>query len=635
MQRNTPISYLRTISSCPETKTIEEILSIIKNGSFELYNGMSLKDSIEEIRASNKGRRKKLKKGLPYFIPTVLLFDENILREDSIISGAVQFDVDLKDNEKINFDELKNDIIKIPEVIYAFTSPSGGLKFAIKTDFQKNKNDDAETLKAKYKQAYEVCKEYVSSFVNIKYDDSMKALKFPCFLSYDKEAYFNPACLVLEVNSDCIYEKPEEFNLSYDTNITTEQVEELLSYIPKDFDYDERLPINYAVFSSIGKAGVSILFNHWITDDRTKLKKDLISQSEEKKPLANLGFLIKTAVEYGYKVTTGTKRRYLEPKNSSHKFQPLLTTNEAKDKLEEIVNNFFQSKKSVFINISTGTGKTEEVLKILRNIPSNKNVLYLVESHELAEEIKERFYKIEVKNKLGINSSIVHIKGRNKTCERSDIADKYNKANMSIPSLQCEEGCPHKCKCNYSFQFAKKANIRLMTHNEFMNEKSIWSSGYDPLTNSPKKKGWKADYIIIDEDYFQFQNYHEKLDNEYDGIRNIINHIANKTLGKSKAIGSAEFFLEAVKEHESDILADFQRMNSNKPNKITFKNTDDYIRQTKKQSGKRQSEILKLLNLYVLTSDKKFLNSIWFENNKLKHSRLKSVADHYKDIPTF
>ena len=80
--------------------------------------------------------------------------EENLIMT-LFLQGLVQFDIDKKDNEELEFHDLKRKIAELPFVIYAFISPSGGLKFAVKTDFAKNDGDNQKSIKIRYKQAYQ------------------------------------------------------------------------------------------------------------------------------------------------------------------------------------------------------------------------------------------------------------------------------------------------------------------------------------------------------------------------------------------------------------------------------------------------------------------------------------------------
>jgi len=129
--------------------TLDDIIDIIKSDQLkDLTNTIRNETDITTI--------KELKRGLPLFFPTIQCFDKNKLSDTNVPTGIIQFDVDLKDNLETDFDILKAEITSIPEVIYAFTSPQGGLKLGVLTDFHKHDGEDLSVMKDRYKKAYDI-----------------------------------------------------------------------------------------------------------------------------------------------------------------------------------------------------------------------------------------------------------------------------------------------------------------------------------------------------------------------------------------------------------------------------------------------------------------------------------------------
>ncbi len=109
------------------TQSLSAIIKIIQSNDH-----LKLIDDIRKCTTSEAKDKLKLK--LPAFHPN--LQSQEINAQNTIgPSGIIGFDVDLKDNIA-NFDveKLKKEITSISSCIYSYISPSGGLKFGIKTD---------------------------------------------------------------------------------------------------------------------------------------------------------------------------------------------------------------------------------------------------------------------------------------------------------------------------------------------------------------------------------------------------------------------------------------------------------------------------------------------------------------------
>ena len=119
-----------------DLQSLENIIADIKSNKHQAV--------IELIRKSDKEKRTEIKNTrLPRFFPCVYLPDYTKLETNNTFhaTGIIQFDVDnLSADETINF---KEQLIDIPELLYAFTSPSNGLKFGLATDFD---SKNTETL---------------------------------------------------------------------------------------------------------------------------------------------------------------------------------------------------------------------------------------------------------------------------------------------------------------------------------------------------------------------------------------------------------------------------------------------------------------------------------------------------------
>ncbi|MGB5047806.1 MAG: BT4734/BF3469 family protein, partial [Caldilineaceae bacterium] len=508
----------------PEVISFDDIFSLIK--SDEHLETLTIAYRTNPF--ANEVDRKQLKQQFPCFFPTVNLGqnDVNKLTLQSTPTGIVQFDVDIKDNPDVNVGTLISKLTTyVPELAYYFISPSGGLKFGLRTDFSKSQEvlqDEAQPLKdtkERFRTAYQIAKAYVLSVVpGVVFDDSAETLKLGCFLSHDPEAYLNLACNPYLLNDQCFSShSPRERLQTYGT-IDVEKVKTLLSFIPRHFNYHQRLPINAAVLNSIGEVGIEILFNHWTTDSRDKLKADLLYQF--KHPLHhNLGYLFNQARQYGYRAaTTGRARkklavRYLTgdtPKThnaiSTETLKKLFTIAQANNAVSSAVERFFRDRKDILINSSIGIGKSEEVLKVLKQTPWKVKALYINNNHALLAELKQRFDALEFERKPGAtHSTVQHIQGKTRLCEYEAVKQAYQ--DIPIPRQQCEQDCPYFAECVYTTQFQSFANIRLIAANDLFNEKASYDSN------------WKPDVIIIDENFLKLETYTETLETDWQSIR--------------------------------------------------------------------------------------------------------------------
>lgn len=584
----------------PESYTLEHIIDTIRSDCHkDLVLAIPTADTKEEVI--------DLKKGLSQFFPTLQMFDRNRLADDSILTGIVQFDIDVQDNTRTDFDQLKQQVMTIPEVVYAFKSPSGGLKFGVLTDFEKG-DDSLQVLKARYKQAYTLAKQHVGQFVTVEHDENMEKVKFPCYLSWDEAAFYNPDAKVLTVNDQCVYEPPAYSESVQD--VSHEQIEALLQYIPTGLPYDERLTINFAVLGTMGAAGISLLYNHWTTDNRDKLARDLESQGASIE-YGNVGHLINVAKQHGYKPATGRARRKLKATPTDFEFDPLLSVDEGMTLLNQKVQHFFDTGADTFLNISTGAGKTEAMLSFLRNPPEGKRILMLVPTHALAEEIKQR-----------IGKRVNHIKGKEALCEATGLLKTYQDAGVAMPAKQCmQDNCLYAGSCRYIRQFDDfHARVRIMTHDEFVNAPPAWL--YGSKGDMPRKGGWKPHYIIIDENWMDKTDHWDTMESDYPSIRNIINDLLNE-----------HSLIESVERHHRQILKDHITMRkAGIP--IPFRSSAQYINDVQKDKRLPHSAVLNRLHDYVIHRDDTLLSPIRLIGKRLCYSELNSVAKRYRDVPT-
>lgn len=607
-------------------------------------------DLVKDIRAiEDKDRRKILKEQLPIFRPALV---------DKLPTGIVSFDIDKKDNVGLESAVFKDCLEKIPSCIYAFESPSGGMKFGILTDFKDN-GIDKGTTSDRYRMAYASTLEYVKGQIamEILADSTSQSIHQLCYLSCDPNAYFNPVCETLKVNHECIVEPPVQRSVNQD--YSDDFVLELLEYIPRDFGYGERLTINYAVLKQLGESAISLLVAHWDKEDKHELECKIRDQLQNLQ-YGSIGHLIKVAKANGYVGTTGRARKHLKPEPIQHQAYPLVSLEEGTTKMTAIVRSYFQGNRNVFLNVSTGAGKSHAVLDILvKEIPRDKKTLILVPSHDLGKELMNKFnslrkthietkatggdisdtedntksacpdlMRLKFRNSL---SNIVHLRGqqgKDGLCEMKN--NHFHKAGRNVPWQVCAR-CPMAQGCRYLDQFdGLFDNIRIMTHNEWMNMESNWFAGHRSGDNGypqPRKgKGWKPDYIIIDENIFNVSIDEMTSDrgDKFPSIKQIIEDVVQGVPISDAVICNRK---ELIEDAEINIRPDYPRSNlSDSAYEAAFYQYKKMMREF--------STVLEKLALYATTNEDRHLLGIWVEDGAIYHAPISQPEDRYKNVPT-
>lgn len=186
--------------------TLEQIMKIIKGSP-------KMKEQIDVIRAEkSKAKRSELKDNLKLFHLIDLKNPKvGVADGEPIQTGVMGFDVDLNypgmdkyraENPEVSPEDVKRAreaIIKHPACLYAFASPSGGLKFAIKTDV----NHGGEEYHA---FAYRKLKEVFDT--KLVHVDDIHDLQHAVYFSYDENLYYNPDCETMQLSERLI----DDFN---------------------------------------------------------------------------------------------------------------------------------------------------------------------------------------------------------------------------------------------------------------------------------------------------------------------------------------------------------------------------------------------------------------------------------------
>ena len=459
------ISKINIANADVEDKAFEYIFNVVRDGQLQTI--------VKQIRAeSDHSKVQELKRNnLPIFFPTIRINGamKNKLNDESTASGIVQFDIDLKDNLDLDMVRLKDEIIKLSETFYVFTSPSNGLKLAIRTDFTKHENESIENLRGRYLRAYDITKallvEKLPAF-NINFDKKVRPLKTACYLSDDSDVYFNQSCEQILLDHLChskvkTYKSIKTNQTDYRNfktnalNFTPAQIKEMLAFIDPDKRHDNRIPINLVVMSALGADAIELLVNFWAKREKDQLRYQINDQFialQSGKLEVIIDLFLRAAVAGGYinpfadECKTGSLRNTLKAvdlTDSTYTLPPLLSAEEAVIELRKVAKSFFNDKQSRFINFSTGAGKTRAMLTLLEEMGQKRKILYLVKSHVLADEIMttfnalraERIKSLTNRSDKNLNSFTNQLDTQN---PRSKMVHLLGRGDFTSPNRLCE-----------------------------------------------------------------------------------------------------------------------------------------------------------------------------------------------------
>jgi len=581
-----------------------------------------IKKITESIRLTLKNKDKAIgikranqikKDNLPLFFPCVVLSDSSKFGDNEYVmsTGLVQFDIDdisIEDSIKIR-EELIN---KIPYLYYAFISPKGGLKFGLLTDF---KETNKTVIKDKFKLLYSIVRKHIVKNVDSinDLDDQSNQIERACYLSHDKDAYWNDGCEVLEVNTEIneVYienqkenEKIEQDQIQYNKNnlgytTSISEVQRALSYIPKDSRYHYREKINYSVFDELGSEGISLLYNHWMKTDRNKLKKQLEVQCkshlQKRGNTISIGTLFKEAKENGFNFNPYGMNNTGSYENDEPTYnEPKISVVDSKDRLKKIVSDFFKEKKNVCALVEAGLGKTFEVLKyITEEFDTNKKirVAYIVPDHTLGDDVISDSKEYSDWSMSAI-TPFKSIKGIGKLCQMIPASDKDE--DWFYSDEVCNKcGIFHTDICQYHEQFKDNfAALRVYTK-EYL---------FQP---SKLDYNWKPDYIIIDEDIVNNITYEKTVKNEP-----LINKILKECIGKNFEDVLISFE-GAIRKEKNNITSNFVTDQKNTSLGVMNHNKELF------KSGEYKRHLIVMLN--------------WINYYKYKSN---PILQQLKDIPS-
>ncbi|WP_028582322.1 BT4734/BF3469 family protein [Desulfogranum japonicum] len=479
--------------------SLASIYTVIRDQEFD--------EAIQKIRSTeDDNQRQELKYELPVYYPCISFDGVNASIEkckEVQSTGVVQFDIDNIHGDEA--EQFKQELIeKVQELIYAFISPSGGLKFGIKTDFvssEKNVNDV-------FRFVYDAIEARLQKkFPEMKADRQCRSIVLPFFLSSDSKAYFNDACETVAVKKDAEAQylkwseqkkQAEESNKQVSSDYSDTMVLEALDAIPSVLPYHDRYYINVALINGIGAHNaIPLLADHW---QHEKGRDHILSQLQEQAKTASkcnndLRYFFSVAKKNGYKSRYGgNRRRLIETRSSgSYRGNKNYSIDEADKALELKLDRFFTEKQDQALMIEAGFGKTTSVLKyIVKHGAQKKNIAYFVPEKKLGAELNDAIKGLNKGKKFDIFREHLfnQIRGLEDTCEKN----KVNKAGFKFYSKDRCKNCFYHpgndtgFSCEYFDQFNRSwRGVRFYSHAHLFTPASV-------------DYGWKADFIVIDED---------------------------------------------------------------------------------------------------------------------------------------
>lgn len=633
MSNTVYVTIAATMRDTPsKCQSIEDIIRSVQDGTYD--------NIIRHIReTADDAKRKELKgNSLPVFYPSIRFSGNGEVYDNSEPTGIIQFDIDKKDNQNLNFGRLKDEVMQHPACCYAFQSPSGGLKFGIVTDFIRAQDETIDAMKSRFKVAYRLCLQDVREHCTVPFttDDTSNQIRRSCFLSHDPQAFFRDNCTAVHLNDQCHINPTMPSRSAASTTADEAEVRLALDQIPRTLPYGDRTKVNLCVLSMLGRLGIAVLKAHWQTDDKVKLFQQL-EDCMKGAQYGSIGQLWKCAKEHGYKPPTGKKRWTLQPKPYDFQLAPLATPEQATADLQSIVRDFVHNKKSQFVNVTAGAGKTRTVLEALsREIRHTDKVLFLVPRHDLAAEIVDSYNEIrrhDIANADNFRgkiqrSTVIALQGKEILCENRVAFELFNKANVSMPPTFCSNECQMRGDCRYTTQFDNLwINIRVMTHQEWLNEQAAWFNGRKEEKGNlqPRREGlgWKPDFIVIDEDIFKMPDpIYESVASRFGSISLIIASVRGGNLLK-----------DAVLEHRHQVLQDGAQ--NSRPKTPAFKSAEEYIKAcNRNKRQKTYSTVLNRLVEYCMVEDEILLDGMWVENDRINWLETRSAATRHTVIPT-
>lgn len=535
---------INEIRSCKHQSSLDEINQIINRRDLDLEQ--------------KKVRIRSTKRELPAFKPCLETTNKKGLNETDKPTGLVQADIDVSKNPDVDMDDLVSVLAQLPFTVYVFRSPSGGVKWAGKTNFVRHEGELIEVTKQRFAIAYERVVDVLADHIKVNMDHTVKAIATVCFMSADPNVYYNPNAETLVLGEIELPPKPKsDIKLPMATDVDESHIKTILSYIPKDLEHRDRMKVAWILLHNVGDGGEAMFVDHFHRN-YAKLTREWENAKKYTNHYGHLGELVRMAKENGYKPKTGHGRRLEKAKPTSHRFPAPMKPEEATTTLQNILSECFVKKKSHYVSMSCGLGKTETMLDFVVKHADDMNIMICAPTVALQRQIYNRLeqkYKASVGEFLALQSmqKVQMTRGRlasdddGPMCVQSKMVVGLQKIHAGLPVDECYK-CPSFNGCRYIHQFQDFHRVRIVTTSQYFNGPGIWDGSHKAGRNGilPADRHYVPDLIIIDENAVQIETVEVTHRSPFASLKLVLAHC---TTGKN--------LMEAVKAVEQDILTEY------------------------------------------------------------------------------
>jgi len=183
--RDYKVNYFIDFSIPKKEMLLSEIFNLIKRGKW--------KEEIEQMRFAKQSSKDKmydeLKNRLHSFTSSGTFDGKR--SKDSILKYSRIMSLDFDDIPIEDVNELKDKVIEDKYTLGCFISPSGnGLKVFVKID-----SDESQHL-----TAFNQVSEHFNKILDFDADENCKDISRLCYMSYDKDLFYNPSSDIFQVS---------------------------------------------------------------------------------------------------------------------------------------------------------------------------------------------------------------------------------------------------------------------------------------------------------------------------------------------------------------------------------------------------------------------------------------------------
>jgi len=441
---------------------LEDMAKLIHDEDFEHL--------VAELRRLDESESSEFKKSnFSGFFPSQYINEDGKNQHN----GIIQIDIDQSDTYTTEYiTELKIRLSGHNNIFMMFNSVTTGLKVFVRTNLPPN------TPKELHRKAYfEVVRHL--ELPTLKDNCGQEINRF-CYLSSDKDIIYNADSEILELDITGLENEIKQLELLKKSDIDVKEYNssEILNafeFINRSLNYDQRLEVNFAMFSIYGAGAIPLLLEKWDVGDRHKLKNDLKTQLSLNQNQYSVGTIFHFSHLGGYKPLFHNCNIKTSNRPPKYSLDNLYSIDVAENLVKNKVSLYFNGI-SQFLNVSLGVGKTQEVI-VQCTENTDKNIDILLESHARCEEYIQVFN--ELKGPKWTAANVIHMKGRNfnSTSEERNCFSIDMESNViSLNRGKFCKKCLLQDNCSYVQQFQGTQAIRLYTHNHLFQRHSNWDT---------------------------------------------------------------------------------------------------------------------------------------------------------------